>query len=155
MFAGDSRPDNTDPISRQRETVKVVRNPCFSALDTSLSQQTGGKIVFVPLLSPVFQRVHSGSLKMFFKCPLYYSKRKHHLTTTSPPPPPQLQQKIYESSSHWSPLFSLYTTEMCEIFPASKTGRLMVYSWVIMLSFTNIYLFKISPAGPHMTRPWA
>ena len=97
------RPDNTDLISRHIETVKAVKCPCFTG-DTALPLHWWllclnklVVIVFVPLLSPVFQLVHSGFLK--YTSGVHFitvnENTKHHLTAAT--------TKIYESnegSSH-------------------------------------------------------
>ena len=144
------RPDNTDLISRHIETVKAVKCPCFTgdtalALEPSLSQQTGGNC----FRSTSFTSFSTGSqwfLKIHFWCPLYYSKRKHHS------PPHRSHNKKYMRALHTLlHCFHFQFNRNLWIFTATKKERLMVYSWVIMLRFTNIYLFKIVQlAGPHM-----
>ena len=74
-------------------------------------------IVFVPLLSPVFQLVHSGFLKYTSSVHFITVKRKHHLTTILP----QLQQKYMRALHTSVRSFHLeYTTEMCEYLQEPK-----------------------------------
>ena len=90
-----------------------------TALVASLSQQTGGNC----FRSTSFTSFSTGSqwfLKIHFWCPLYCSKRK--LNTSSP----QLQQKIYESSSHFSLEFSLITQQHKCVNIYSKQKRTQI-----------------------------